>query len=174
MLCFGIRPRSWAIPALITASLLGSACTPRVQVFYSPTNDGTVSPGLSLPADGSQVELPVWLKPSVADRSTPGLGCSGQGAGTEVCRWQLSISAKGSVRIVSFRAAAGVQMNLTAETLAVSGGNPIAPDVSPEPVGSLTVRSTGEGSIVAQGSYVDSSLALAEIPAQMLATASPL
>jgi hypothetical protein len=156
------------------ASAVQGAETPRI--FHSAANDGIETPPPPIPTDGAQMTLNLFIRSGPAsgspEESASGTACTGSGLGDEVCQWRTTVNGLGGVQLVSFIPAVSVRFVLDGNELRAIGGNPISPNVSPSPVGILTVTANAAGTVAVDGDFVSSEFTIEGIAEVTLASTS--
>lgn len=139
---------------------------------YATTDPGLAPPAGTLPLPLA-ADYPVEL---VIDggsaASAQGEACEPQsGDGNELCGWNLHVVTTGDVHIVDFAAEGDVAWHRAFTSLRANGGDPLAGDLGPRRVGTLSLAINGPGELRLEGGEaVDAGLALAPLPASTLAT----
>jgi len=140
------------------------------DVYNSPNDDGIAGGSAGVPINGSPVLLNLYIDGGPID-SAPADKCTGNGDGDELCGWQLRLDASGGMIIEAFTPAGTVVGTSSALTLRANGLDAINPSAGPQPVGTVTVSSQGEGELrLTSGLAVGSTLFAQAIPDAILAS----
>jgi len=172
-----MRPRPSQRHAVRAAWLLASTLLCPFAAAASVDVYTTTAPGLA-PLPGALL-LPLAAAYPVelvidggSAASAQGEACEPQsGDGDELCGWNLHVVTTGGIHIVDFVAEGDVAWHRAFTSLRANGGDPLAGDLGPRRVGTLSLAITGPGELRLEGGEaVDAGLALASLPASTLGT----
>jgi hypothetical protein len=154
---------------VVTASapLLAHAAAP--VVYHSPADDG-VAAGVPFPIATSGTHVLHLYIDGGATPSSAGSACE-QGAGDELCAWQVAIEASGDVALESFVPDGGALYTLTSTRLRAVGGDAITGSLGSAKLGDLTVETASSGALeLVAGKSIDAALTLRTLDATPLVT----
>ncbi len=146
-------------------------CSPALasQVFHSPNDDGL--PGApQVPTGGVQSVL-LYIDGG-GGASAPGSACN-NGAGDEVCGFDLELTGLSGLTFSAFNADAGADLlvNFSAGSLRINGLDPVAPTTAPVRIGELLVNAIEGGQVeLTSGEVIGADLGSEVLPVQTLVT----
>lgn len=149
----------------------GLVCLPASasQVFHSPNDDGLAG-ATEIPSGGVQSVF-LYIDGGVVS-SSPGSACN-DGAGDEVCGFDLELTGQAGLTFSAFDADDGADLlvNFSAGSVRINGLDPLAPSAGPQRIGELLVNAADGGRVeLTTGEVVGADLGSETLSAQTLVT----
>lgn len=137
------------------------------QVFHSPNDDGVPGAGEISPGTPS---IFLYLDGGPA-ASAPGTACN-DGAGDEVCGFDLELTSIGGVTFTSFEVDPGADLmvNLGASSVRINGLDAVGPGVGPQRLGRLFLNAPSGEVELSAGETIGADLASETLASQTLVT----
>lgn len=156
-----------AVAFLVALLLSGASFAAVPSVYHSPADDG-VDPGAPVTIPGSgQSTLFLYVD---GGNSASSFDACHQGAGDEVCWWDLHLEGQTGLSLDSFTASGDVLSNLSGSVLRINGGDTNG-TLGPTKIGELTVSPSPGGTLeLTAGNSVSSALNLHVIPPTTVVT----
>lgn len=129
----------------LLAAVLVSSPALSQPFFHSPNDDGL--PGAGVIPEGGVQSVYLYVDGG-SGASAPGRACN-DGAGGEVCGFDLELSGLGGLTFSSFVADPGADLlvNFGAGTLRINGIDAVAPGAGPQRIGELLVNAATGGEV---------------------------
>jgi lysophospholipase L1-like esterase len=161
--------------SLLMLIVVPSAIAATPALYHSPNDDG-IQPG-SVPVEPGTPTVTLFLYLDAGAIPTAiGSPCI-DGEGDEICQWEFALGLAGSATVSGFTpdVAQSVVQKIGASQFAATGGDAVGGEIGPIRIGEL-VLNTPDGNwsvLVTDGSVVDASFALDDVPQDLIAAPEP-
>lgn len=150
----------------------GVICSPATasQVFHSPNDDGL--PGATQIPSGGVQSVFLYIDGGAVS-SSPGSACN-DGAGDEVCGFDLELTGLAGLTFSAFNADTGADLlvNFSAGSIRINGLDPLASSAGPQRIGELLVDAADGGGVeLTSGEVIGADLGSEVLSAKTLVTA---